>query len=333
MPRRGLAPRPPRRARDAEAPDRRDPVVRMPIAAMTDPMPPAGGPVQGALRPAPSPRPTTARRASRASSGLTARRAPRAGSPSAGEPAFRARQVMDAVWGTGARLARRDSRRCRRRLQGGARGGVPVRHGRRHELRFADGGLTEKALHRLRDGLLIESVLMHYPARAATPRAAHAVHLVARPAARSAARSARPASWASERDLETAEIVDQVRTPARRLARRRQAPHQRRVHGHGRAAAQPRPRARGDRGAQRPAPVRARRAAHHGLDVRRRARHPAADRARAAVHARRLAPRRAQRAARRARAAQPALAGRGGRRRGPRARAGDRPPGDLRGRR
>ena len=32
-------------------------------------------------------------------------------------------------------------------------------------MRDADGGLTEKVLHRLDDGLLIESVLMHYPAR------------------------------------------------------------------------------------------------------------------------------------------------------------------------
>ena len=41
----------------------------------------------------------------------------------------------------------------------------------------ADGGLTEKALHRLGDGALIESVLMHYPARRGVARAAHAVHL------------------------------------------------------------------------------------------------------------------------------------------------------------
>ncbi len=32
------------------------------------------------------------------------------------------------------------------------------------EVRLADGGLTEKALHRLADGALVESVLMHYPA-------------------------------------------------------------------------------------------------------------------------------------------------------------------------
>ena len=59
--------------------------------------------------------------------------------------------------------------------------------------------------------------------------------------------------------------------------------------------------------------------------------HPAADRARAAVHARDLAPRRARRAPRRARAAEPALAGRRGRRGGPRPRARDRPADQLRG--
>ena len=35
-------------------------------------------------------------------------------------------------------------------------------------MRLGDGGLTEKALHRLDDGQLIESVLMHYPARGAS---------------------------------------------------------------------------------------------------------------------------------------------------------------------
>ena len=88
-----------------------------------------------------------------------------------------------------------------------------------------------------------------------------------------------------------------------------------------------------DRRAQRPAPVRPRRAPHHGVDVRRRARDPAPDRARPAVHAGGQPPRRARRAARRARPAQPALASRGGRRGRARPRRGDRPPRDLRGRR
>ncbi len=95
--------------------------------------------------------------------------------------------------------------------------------------------------------------------------------------------------------------------------RRRPAPDQRRVHGHGRAAAQPRPRAGGDLGAQRPAAVRPGRAAHHRVDLGRRARDPSPDRARAAVHAGGLAPRGARPVARRARAAQPALAGGRGR--------------------
>ncbi len=92
-----------------------------------------------------------------------------------------------------------------------------------------------------------------------------------------------------ERDLETAEIVDQVRHAARRAGRRRPAPDQRGVHGHGRAAAQPRPCARGDRCAQRPGPARARGPPHHRVHVRGRARDPPPDRARAAVHARDLA--------------------------------------------
>ena len=59
--------------------------------------------------------------------------------------------------------------------------------------------------------------------------------------------------------------------------------------------------------------------------------HPAAHRPRPAVHAGRLAPCRARPAARRARAAQPSLAGRRGRRRRPRARRGHRSADQLRG--
>ena len=137
----------------------------------------------------------------------------------------------------------------------------------------------------------------------------------ARPAAPSAARSARPASSGFTRDLETAEIVDQVRHAARRLAADGQRLTNIVFMGMGE------PLLNLDRvlaaveALNDPAPVRARRPAHHGLDLRRRARDPAADRARAAVHARGLAPRRARSAARRARAAEPALAGRRGRRR------------------
>ena len=132
------------------------------------------------------------------------------------------------------------------------------------------------------------------------------------------------------RDLQTAEIVDQVRHASRRLIADRPAADQHRVHGHGRAAAQPGPRPGRHRGAQRPAPVRPRRAAHHGLDLGRRAGDPPAHGARTAVHPGRLAPRRPRSAAGRARAAQPPLAGRRGRRRRARSRPRDRPADQLR---
>ena len=171
---------------------------------------------------------------------------------------------------------------------------------------------------------------MHYPARGRQPRAPHPVHqLPGRMRGRlSVLRHRRAGHGARPRDRGDRRPGAQRGSTPRG---RGHAAHERRVHGHGRAVAQPRPRARVDLRAQRPDPVRARRAAHHGEHVGRRARDPPADRARAAVHARGLAPRRAQRPARRPRAAQPSLAGRGGRRGGPRARADDRPPGDLRG--
>ena len=55
------------------------------------------------------------------------------------------------------------------------------------------------------------------------------------------------------RDLDTAEIVDQVRFWRRRLGGRGPAGHQRRVHGHGRAAAQHRSRCSRPRRAERSA--------------------------------------------------------------------------------
>ena len=81
-----------------------------------------------------------------------------------GAPAYRARQIGDAVWrGTATTVAEigtlpapfRDALDTDFRFDTVAD----------TELKEADGGLTEKALHKLADGALIESVLMHYPAR------------------------------------------------------------------------------------------------------------------------------------------------------------------------
>ena len=109
----------------------------------------------------------------------------------------------------------------------------------------------------------------------------------ARSAARSTARSATPAPRPWARNLTAAEIVGQVLVARDRLGdfpggdaadrrprafgRRRARGLQRRLHGHGRAALQFRRRARGDRDSDRRRRLVAFQAAHHRLDLRRRA--------------------------------------------------------------
>ena len=133
-------------------------------------------------------------------------------------PGYRARQVADALWDGGA---------------GGVRSATEIRTlpaGLRSELddafRFdtltetdlqpADGGLTEKALHRLSDGALIESVLMHYPARVGR-RERHTVCISSQGGCAVGCPFCATGELGFTRDLETAEIVDQVRAAARRL--------------------------------------------------------------------------------------------------------------------
>ena len=168
------------------------------------------------------------------------------------------------------------------------------------EVREADGGLTEKALHRLADGALIESVLMHYPARPGS-RERHTLCISSQAGCAVGCPFCATGELGFGRDLEVAEIVDQVRSASRRLVADGQRLTNIVFMGMGEpllnldrvlAAIE----ALNDR-----APVRAGRPAHHGLDVRRRARDPAPDRARPAVHAGRLAPCRARSAARRPR--------------------------------
>ena len=84
------------------------------------------------------------------------------------------------------------------------------------ELRLSDGDLTEKALHRLSDGALVESVLMHYPARAGN-RERHTVCISSQAGCAVGCPFCATGELGFTRDLETAEIVDQVRAAARRL--------------------------------------------------------------------------------------------------------------------
>ena len=84
------------------------------------------------------------------------------------------------------------------------------------DLRVADGGLTEKALHRLGDGALIESVLMHYPARPGA-RERHTLCISSQAGCAVGCPFCATGELGFGRDLQTAEIVDQVLAAARRL--------------------------------------------------------------------------------------------------------------------
>lgn len=85
------------------------------------------------------------------------------------------------------------------------------------ELVVGDDGDTEKALHRLADGALIESVLMHYPARSGS-RERHTLCISSQAGCAVGCPFCATGELGFGRDLETAEIVDQVRHAARRLA-------------------------------------------------------------------------------------------------------------------
>jgi 23S rRNA (adenine2503-C2)-methyltransferase len=135
-----------------------------------------------------------------------------------GQPAYRARQVMDAAWGSKHEsfaaistlsVALKDELEAAFRFDTVAES----------EIRVTDGGLTEKALHRLSDGLLIESVLMHYPARGDS-RERHTLCISSQAGCAVGCPFCATGELGMERDLETAEIVDQVRHAARRLAPR-----------------------------------------------------------------------------------------------------------------
>ncbi len=134
-----------------------------------------------------------------------------------GTPAYRARQVAAGLW-AGARAA------------GEIRVLPPaVRASLARAFRFdtiestdlvvSDGGRTEKAIHRLVDGAIVESVLMHYPARVGH-RERNTVCISSQAGCAVGCPFCATGELGLGRDLETAEIVDQVRSAARRLAAR-----------------------------------------------------------------------------------------------------------------
>ena len=132
-----------------------------------------------------------------------------------GEPAYRARQVNEAVFGGTVTS-----------IEGMATLPAGLRHELASAFRFdtlvetdvrtTDGGLTEKALHTLADGSLIESVLMHYPARRGA-RERHTLCISSQAGCAVGCPFCATGELGFGRDLQTAEIVDQVRHASRRL--------------------------------------------------------------------------------------------------------------------
>jgi 23S rRNA (adenine2503-C2)-methyltransferase len=133
-----------------------------------------------------------------------------------GQPAYRVRQISDAFWAGSA--ASTDRMRTlpaplRRALETDFRIDTLAAT----EVRGADRGLTEKALHRLDDGRLVESVLMRYP-----PRGGRRERATVCVSSQAGCAVGCPFCATGElgfmRDLDASEIVDQVRFWRRRLA-------------------------------------------------------------------------------------------------------------------
>ena len=134
-----------------------------------------------------------------------------------GEPSYRLRQIADAVWKDGGTTDAAAFRTLPATLRDALGRDFRLDTVADTEIRLADGGRTEKALHRLDDGALIESVLMHYPARGGS-RERHTLCISSQAGCAVGCPFCATGELGFGRDLETAEILDQVRHAARRLA-------------------------------------------------------------------------------------------------------------------
>ena len=131
------------------------------------------------------------------------------------QPAYRARQIADVVWGGTASSIEEAlalPAGLRRELGESFRFDTVAET----DIQVADGGLTEKALHRLADGALVESVLMHYPARRGA-RERHTLCISSQAGCAVGCPFCATGELGFTRDLGVAEIVDQVRSASRRL--------------------------------------------------------------------------------------------------------------------
>jgi 23S rRNA (adenine2503-C2)-methyltransferase len=135
-----------------------------------------------------------------------------------GQPGYRARQIGDAIWKDGGVTDASGIRTLPAPLRAALEREFRLDTVEDTEVRLADGGLTEKALHRLADGALIESVLMHYPARGGS-RERHTLCLSSQAGCAVGCPFCATGELGFGRDLEVAEILDQARHAQRRLAR------------------------------------------------------------------------------------------------------------------
>jgi 23S rRNA (adenine2503-C2)-methyltransferase len=132
-----------------------------------------------------------------------------------GEPAYRVRQVADGVWRSPA-AGWDEVSTLGRDLRIALAERVRFDTIEATEIEPADGGATEKALHRLGDGRLVESVLMRYPGRAGR-RERVTLCLSSQVGCAVGCPFCATGELGFGRDLEVAEIVDQARHARRRL--------------------------------------------------------------------------------------------------------------------
>src|SRR5438094_357988 len=133
-----------------------------------------------------------------------------------GEPRYRVRQVSDALWRAMAGSAD-ELRTLPSPLRYELERDFRLDTMSSTDLRLGDGSQTEKALHTLSDGALVESVLMHYPARPGR-RERHTLCISSQAGCAVGCPFCATGELGFTRDLEAAEIIDQVRHAARRLA-------------------------------------------------------------------------------------------------------------------
>jgi 23S rRNA (adenine2503-C2)-methyltransferase len=126
-----------------------------------------------------------------------------------GQPSFRARQLADHVWSASAQSVA-ELHTVPLPLRADLEAEFRLNTLTETDVRAADQDLTQKALHRLADGSLIESVLMRYPARG-WRRARATVCISSQAGCAVGCPFCATGELGFGRDLEVAEIVDQAR--------------------------------------------------------------------------------------------------------------------------